>query len=390
MSFNNIKLFLTFDFRLLTFDFRLSTFDSYLKEFGMTRLQKIRDGFCHLNLDGMLISHPENRQYLSGFTGSTGVLLISASQAVILTDFRYWEQVKYEVKDFEMVKQGPNPWRSIIDFIMKSHWRRVGFEAGGVTYHEYQMLHDAALPGLEFQPINDLVEQIRWVKDFTEIELLAKAAQITDSAWKNSLHLIKPGVKEQEIALEFDYQLRLNGADGSAFTTIVASGRRSALPHGVASTKEILPGDLIIIDGGALYKGYHADMTRTVVLGKANPEQLKIYNIVLKAQQEALDYLKSGLTGTTVDKVARDIIGQRGYGEYFGHGLGHSVGLNIHERPRLSQSESSKIPAGAALTVEPGIYIPEWGGVRIEDLVIVENDSCRNLTGSPKNDLIEL
>ncbi len=356
----------------------------------MNRLQKIRENIRQLNLDGMIISHPENRRYLSGFTGSAGVLLISQNQTVILTDFRYWEQVKQEVKDFELVRQGPNLWLSIIDCILKLQWKRAGFEAGGVTYHEYQMLIEATPPGLEFQPTSDLVEQIRREKDFLEIELLAKAAQITDLAWENSLRSIKSGVKEQEIALEFDYQLRVNGADGSAFTTIVASGRRSALPHGAASIKEILPGDLIIIDGGALYKGYHADMTRTVVLGKADPEQLKIYGVVLKAQQAALDCLKADLPGSTVDGAARDIIGRYGYGEYFGHGLGHSVGLNIHESPRLSQTETSKIPAGAAITVEPGVYIPEWGGVRIEDLVIVENDGCRNLTGSPKNELIEL
>jgi Xaa-Pro aminopeptidase len=356
----------------------------------MNRLQKFREQLNHLDLDGMIITNPRNRQYLSGFTGSSGVLLISATQAVIVTDFRYWQQVSVEVKEFDLHRQGPNLWQSVFQCIAGFSWKRVGFETTAVTYHEYQQFKETASPDLEFHPVNDLVEQLRWVKDEAEIAILAEAARITDFAWANAIKLLKPGVKETDLALEFDYQLRLNGAEGSAFTTIVASGKRSALPHGTATAKEIIPGDLIVIDGGALYQGYHADMTRTVVLGKANPEQLKIYNIVLTAQMEVLANLKAGLTGTALDGIAREIIGRHGHGEHFGHGLGHSVGLDIHERPRLAQTEIVKIPSGAAVTVEPGIYIPEWGGIRIEDLVIVENEGCRNLTGSPKLNLIEV
>lgn len=356
----------------------------------MNRLQKFREQLNNLNLDGMIITNPQNRQYLSGFTGSSGVLLISAGQAVIVTDFRYWQQVSQEVKEFDLHRQGPNLWQSVFQCIDGFRWKRVGFEEAAVTYHEYRQFKETASPELEFQPVNDLVEQLRWVKDDAEIAILAEAARITDSAWKSTIKLLKPGVKETDLALEFDYQLRLNGASGSAFTTIVASGKRSALPHGTASAREILSGDLIVIDGGALYQGYHADMTRTVVLGKASPEQLKIYDIVLSAQMEALAGLKAGLTGKALDGIAREIISRNGHSEHFGHGLGHSVGLDIHERPRLAQTEIGKIPAGAAVTVEPGIYIPEWGGIRIEDLVIVENEGCRNLTGSPKRNLIEL
>jgi Xaa-Pro aminopeptidase len=356
----------------------------------VSRLQKFRDQLNQLNLDGMIITNPQNRQYLSGFTGSAGVLLISAREAVIVTDFRYWQQASQEATGFELYKQGPNMWQSIFQCIAGFQWKRAGFEAATVTYREYQLFKETAPPALELQPVVDLVEQLRWVKDDVEINILAEAARITDLAWKNTIKILKPGVKEIDLALEFDYQLRLNGAEGSAFTTIVASGKRSALPHGMASAKEILPGDLIVIDGGALYQGYHADMTRTVVLGKAAPEQLKIYDIVLTAQTEALNNLKAGLTGNAVDRIAREVIGAHGYGEYFGHGLGHSVGLDIHERPRLAQTEAAEIPAGAAVTVEPGIYIPEWGGIRIEDLVIVEDGGFRNLTGSPKLNLIEI
>lgn len=355
----------------------------------MTRLQKFREQLNHFNLDGMIITNPQNRRYLSGFTGSAGVLLISSSQAVIVTDFRYWQQVSEQVKEFTLHRQGPNLWQSVFQCVDGFGWKRVGFEATAVNYYEYQQFTETA-PELEFQPVFDIVEQLRWMKDGTETDILAEAARITDRAWANAIKLLKPKVKEIDLALEFDYQLRLNGAEGSAFPTIVASGVRSALPHGTASNKEIHPGDLIVIDGGALYQGYHADMTRTVVLGKATPEQVKIYDIVLQAQMEALANLKAGLTGNEVDRIARKIISHHGHGEHFGHGLGHSVGLDIHERPRLAQTEMAVIPVGAAITVEPGIYIPEWGGIRIEDLVIVENESCRNLTGSPKLDLIEI
>ena len=355
----------------------------------MSRLQKIREQLDLLNLDGIIITNPQNRRYLSGFTGSAGVLLISAVRAVIVTDFRYWQQVSEEVKEFELFRQGSNIWRSVFQCIDGMAWKRVGFEATAVNYHEYQQFKEIA-PIIEFQPVIDLVEQLRWVKDEAEFAFLAEAARISDSAWANTIKLLKPKVKEADLALEFDYQLRLNGAEGSAFTTIVATGTRSALPHGTATGKEIQPGDLVVIDGGALYQGYHADMTRTVVLGKATPEQSKIYNIVLTAQMEALANLKAGLTGNEVDRIAREIIGHHGHGEHFGHGLGHSVGLDIHERPRLAQTETANIPAGAAITVEPGIYIPEWGGIRIEDLVIVDNQGYRNLTGSPKVELIEV
>jgi Xaa-Pro aminopeptidase/Xaa-Pro dipeptidase len=355
----------------------------------MSRLQRFREQLKQLNLDGMIITNLQNRRYLSGFTGSSGVLLISESKAVIVTDFRYWQQVSEEVKDFDLHRQGPNLWQSVFQFIKGLSWKQVGFEAAGINYYEYQQWKEIA-PQLELVPTNDLVEQLRWIKDEAEISKLAEAARITDYAWENTIKIMKPGVKEMDLALEFDYQLRLNGAEGSAFTTIVASGARSALPHGTATAKEILPGDLVVIDGGALYQGYHADMTRTVVLGNATSEQFKIYDIVLSAQMEALANLKAGLTGKTVDGVAREIIVRHGHEEHFGHGLGHSVGLDIHERPRLSQTEIAQVPAGAAVTVEPGIYIPGWGGIRIEDLVIVEKDGYRNLTGSPKNQLIEI
>jgi Xaa-Pro aminopeptidase len=356
----------------------------------MERLRKFREKFAAAAVDGMVISNGENRRYLSGFTGSAGMLVIDARRAYLVTDFRYWEQAAAEADGFTIYKQGPDLYQSVVKLIETLQWQSVGFEPESLTYLEYQKFHGLLPPTVQYVPVPDGVRQLRAVKDAVEIQLLAEAARITDRAWQKTLTVIKPGVSETDVALEFDYQLRVNGAEGSAFPTIVASGWRAALPHGAPTAKKILPGELVLIDGGAKYQGYHGDMTRTVVLGQATARQREIYQIVLTAQKKALASIKAGLTGKELDAVARQAIRARGFGEYFGHGLGHSVGLNIHENPRLSPLENNPIPEGATVTVEPGIYLPDWGGVRIEDLVVVEADGIRNLTGSPKEQLIEL
>jgi Xaa-Pro aminopeptidase len=356
----------------------------------MDRLQIFRENLRKSQVDGMIVTHPENRRYLSGFTGSAGILLIGPDRALLAVDFRYWEQAALEAESFETVKSGKNLFQGIAEQIAALNWRTVGFEPEGLTYRDYQDLRGILPELVELKPLPDFISQQRGVKEPAEIELLAKAARITDLAWKKTLQCIKPGIKESEVGLEFDYQLRLNGAEGSAFDTIVASGPRAALPHAAPTDRKIRTGDLVIIDGGAKYRGYHGDMTRTVVLGKADSKQREIYRIVLEAQRKALESIRPGVIGKVVDAVARDYISAEGYGEYFGHGLGHSVGLNIHENPRFSPYEEQSIPAGTVITVEPGIYVPEWGGVRIEDLVVVEENGIRNLTGSPKRDLIEL
>lgn len=355
----------------------------------MSRLGNLRNQLKERGLDGIIISNQENRRYLSGFTGSAGVLVIGIEKAFLVTDFRYWEQANLECKEFELYKQGPQLWASVSQLIQELNWERMGFE-GTLTYQEYQHFEGLLTSNVVLDPVTDLVEQLRRIKEDNELELIAKAAVITDTAWEKTIDRVRPGVKERDLALEFDYQLRLNGAEGSAFPTIVAFGARAALPHAAPSGKEVKSGDFILIDGGALYKGYNADLTRTVVMGKADPEQQRIYDIVLKAQSEALEYLRSGLTGRDIDQKARRVISEAGYGEYFGHGLGHSVGLNIHENPRLSPNESGQIPQGAVITVEPGIYLPNWGGVRIEDLVVVEENGIRNLTGAQKERLLEI
>jgi Xaa-Pro aminopeptidase len=354
----------------------------------MTRIERLRKRLATEKLDGVLITSLENRRYYSGFTGSAGVLLIGAVDVVLVTDSRYWEQAGQEAPAFELEKQGPKLWVSVAETLARLSWRRLGFESPVLSYAEYQIIKPL-LTVSELAPLDNL-DALRAVKEPGEIKLLAEAARITDIALAKVLQVLKPGVREKEMALEFDYQLRLNGAEGSAFPTIVASGVRSSLPHGQPSTKKIEPGDLVIIDGGALYQGYHGDLTRTVVLGEASAQQKRIYSLVLQAQEAALAFLKAGVSGKSADWAARHVIETSGYGGNFGHGLGHSVGLAIHENPRLSPSEEGKIPEGAAVTVEPGIYLPGWGGVRIEDLVIVKQDGVRNLTGSAKQELVEV
>lgn len=356
----------------------------------MSRLENLRTRLRERELEGVLISNRENRRYLSDFTGSSGVLVIGIEEAFLVTDFRYWEQAASESKGFEIYKQGPQLWPSIGELLQKLKWERIGFEAGTLTFEEFQKLEGVIDPNVSLTPVTDLVEELRRIKEDGEMEIIAQAAAITDIAWEKTVTRIGPGVKERDLALEYDYQLRLNGAEGSAFPTIVAFGARAALPHAAPGGKEIRSGDFVLIDGGALYQGYCADMTRTVVFGKSVPEQRRIYELVLKAQLKALEYMKAGLTGREIDAKSRRVISEAGFGDKFGHGLGHSVGLNIHENPRLSPNESGSIPKGAVITVEPGIYLPDWGGVRIEDLVVVEENGVRNLTGSPKDKLLEI
>jgi Xaa-Pro aminopeptidase len=356
----------------------------------MERLRKLRKQLDTTAVDGMIISGAANRRYLSGFTGSSGVLVIDDRAAYLVTDFRYWEQAAAEANGFTLYKQGPNLYQSVVELVGKLEWRSVGFEPEELTYLEYQKYRGLLPLEVEYTPVPELVQRLRTVKDAAEIELLAEAERLTDLAWQKTLAIIRPGVRETEIALEFDYQLRLNGAEGNAFPTIVASGPRAALPHAMPTSKKVTSGELVLIDGGAKYRGYHGDLTRTVVLGQATASQREIYQIVLSAQKAALAKIKAGLSGKDLDAVGRTVIQTQGYGEYFGHGLGHSVGLNIHENPRLSPAENGIIPAGAVVTVEPGIYLPKWGGIRIEDMVVVKTDGIRNLTTSPKEQLIEV
>jgi len=347
------------------------------------RIHKLREKFDELAIDALLISKPENLRYFSGFTGSAGILLITPLEAYLLTDFRYIEQASEQAKGFKVLDH-KHPMLGFLHTLMSSlKIQRVGFEDEFMVFSQYNTFREK-LEDVEFTPVKDTLTKLRRVKDQSEIKSLTKAVEISDLAFTHILNFIKPGISEKAVSLELEYFMKKNGAEKLAFEIIVASGQRSSLPHGVASEKTITSGDFVTMDFGAVYQGYHSDMTRTVVVGPISEKQTEIYNIVLRAQLAASSAIKAGKTAQEVDAVARDIITNAGYGDNFGHGLGHGVGLEIHEKPGLSPNDESVLEVGMAVTVEPGIYIPNWGGVRIEDTVIVTKDGCKVLTNSTK------
>lgn len=353
------------------------------------RLKKLRELLVAARLDALYITNPKNRFYLSGFSGSDGALLVSGNNVFLLTDFRYVEQAQAESTGCEIIETKNNYAAVLAPLLQANNITRLGCEGDHLVYRRFLDLRDK-LADIELTATSGLVEKIRVTKDAYEIEQIGKAAQLADRAYALVLPAIKPGVSEREIALQLEYSMRRLGADGSAFPIIVASGPRSALPHGVASARRLQEGDLVTMDFGAVYHGYHSDITRTVVLGKPHPKQQEIYAIVLEAQLRALKAVAQGVRASDVDRAARELITGKGYGAQFGHGTGHGLGLQIHEDPRLSQNDHTVLQQGMTVTVEPGIYIPGWGGVRIEDTVVVSDTGSKILTGTPKEKLLNL
>jgi len=350
------------------------------------RLTGLRQLMTSHSLDAIIVAKPENRRYFSGFTGSAGLLLIDKQKQLLFTDFRYIEQANKQSPEYQIVRHGTDMFAILADTVKKLGVTRIGFESDFITWDTYQK-QAAHLTMVELQPVQ--LDTLREIKDQSELTLLQQAVEIADTAFNHVVTIIRPGITELEIALDLEYQMRKLGSEKPAFDTIVASGYRGALPHGQPSDKIIEAGDFITMDFGAVYQGYHSDMTRTVVAGKASDKQHEIYDIVQAAQLAGVKAVAAGKTGKEIDQVARQIISDAGYGEYFGHSLGHGVGLAIHEEPRLSPANDSKLAAGMVVSVEPGIYLPEWGGVRIEDLVVVAAVGCTVLTASSKN-LLEI
>jgi Xaa-Pro aminopeptidase len=354
------------------------------------RIDRLRTFIEKQQADGIIVSKPENRMYFSGFTGSAGILLVTANQAKLLTDFRYIEQSAAQAAQYDIIQYGTGAdgiYEKLEKLSADFDLHKIVFESDYTTYAVYNNMIDA-LSDIELVPMQ--LDELRSIKDENELSCIRKAVEIADAAFTHILSVIKPGISEQRIALELEYKMKSLGAEKIAFDTIVASGKRGALPHGRASDKLIETGDLVTMDFGATYKGYNSDITRTIAVGKADARQHEIYNIVLSAQLAGVQAVRAGQVGKEVDAVARNIIRDAGYGEYFGHGLGHAVGLNIHEEPRLSPANANvKLAENMVVTVEPGIYLPGWGGIRIEDTVVVCNTGCEILTASNKQ-LIEL
>lgn len=355
----------------------------------MERLTKFRQLLLEEKFDGFVVTAPASRRYLSGFTGSSGVLVINRVEAILLTDFRYLDQAAEEVEGygFQVKEHEPQVWGTVAAEIMRlcsggrSRW---GFESEHLVEKNYRALNER-MECCVLTPTEGFVGRLRRVKSAAEIAAIRRAVQITDQAWARLLPELKPGRTEKEIAALFEYFQREAGAEGTSFPTIVASGPRSALPHGGPTDKKIEAGELLVLDGGARYNGHCSDFTRTVVVGAApTDQQRELYGLVLRAQETALAGLRAGMTGKEVDALAREVIAAAGYGERFGHGLGHSLGLQIHEPPRLAPTEETVLEPGMVCTVEPGIYLTGWGGIRIEDVVVVTEDGIENLTTSPK------
>jgi Xaa-Pro aminopeptidase len=351
------------------------------------RVLKLRTFMNEHGLDCILVNKPENRRYFSGFSGSAGILIISNHSNKLVTDFRYIEQAATQANQFDIMRYNVSPYEILADVVKGLNANIIGFESDFITYNGYQELKKY-LPTSELMSVQ--LDSLRMTKDDSEIALIKKAVEIADHAFGKIVPFIKPGMSEQEVAVELEYHMRKLGAEKPAFDTIMASGKRGALPHGRASQKIIEIGDFVTMDFGAVYQGYHSDITRTVCIGKAGEKQRNIYNIVLAAQLAGVQAVVPGKFGKEIDDVSRKIIIDAGFGDFFGHGLGHGLGLNIHEDPRLSPANiHTVLTEKMVVTVEPGIYLPDWGGVRIEDTVLVSADGCQILTASSK-ELIEI
>lgn len=356
------------------------------------RIQEARKLLKEKGLDAVFIASSANICYLSGFVGRDSYFYLSAGKQVILTDSRYTLQAQEEGKGCQVQTISNDRGYGVLlkELLEEDKVKQLGFEDGAMTWQMVEKLQDETeTEKISWIPIEEGFSLLRAVKDEGELKKMARAEQIGDEAFSYILTQIKPGVTELEIAAKLEYYMKSHGAGEKSFDTIVASGYHSAMPHAVPSEKVLEKGDFITLDFGCKYQGYCSDMTRTVVLGKASEKQREVYQIVLEAQKTALGSLKAGMTGAEGDKLAREVIEKAGYGQYFGHGLGHSVGLEIHEKPALSQKDKSVLKPGMIETVEPGIYIPDFGGVRIEDMVVITENGVKNLTSSPK-ELIEL
>lgn len=347
----------------------------------MERVARIRERLQAEGADVFLISNPVNRRYITGFTGSAGLVWISSTKQAILTDFRYVEQVKTECPGWELIRI--ETYNDALEELIKGeNIRSIVFEEEHVTVKQLREWQDRF--AVELKGSSGWVEELRMCKTPAEIEHIRRAAQIGDEAFAELLPNIKSGRTEREIALELEYLMRRKGASAMSFAPIVASGPQSALPHARPGERILSYGDFVVMDFGCVVNGYCSDMTRTIVIGEPEERHLLIYDLVLKAQVEAVEAVAPGKTGAEIDAIAREIIAEAGYGDYFGHGLGHSVGLEVHENPRLSKTDQTVLAPGMIVTVEPGVYLPGFGGVRIEDLVVVTEDGHEVLTSSFK------
>ena len=349
----------------------------------MTRINKVRAALSEIGAEAILITDSYNLRYLANFTGTTGIAVITQEEAVFVTDFRYVEQATKQAVGYTLLQNKREIFTEINDYLNDKGITKVAIEADQMNVSTY--LRIQSFFGAEIIPTSGLVEKIRELKEETELETIRYACAITDEAYTHILNYVQPGMTEIQVANEVERFLKDKGASAMSFDTIVASGYRSAMPHGVATDKVIEVGDIVTLDFGCYYQGYSSDMTRTFAVGKIDPKLEEIYHIVREAQELVNANVKVGMTGKEVDAIARDYITAKGYGEYFGHGLGHGVGLNVHENPGVNYRNEEPLVAGMVITNEPGIYIEGLGGVRIEDDLILHEDYVEVVNKSPKH-----
>ena len=356
------------------------------------RLARLRSSMADHGLDAMFVSSDENRAYFSGFRGSAGYLWVTRDDAMLATDFRYTEQAAQQAPDFRIVRiTGGSRWFE--EAVASSGARKIGIEDGSMTVSLFNILLaqlKETLNNPELVPTGPMANRLRAVKDAEELAMLITAIELADGAVEAVGARLRPGMTEREVAWDIERTMRDLGADGISFNTIVGSGPNGAKAHHSPTERMLEAGDGVVIDTGALYQGYCSDITRTFVLGEASDQFRKVYDIVLAAQETAEATATAGMTGAEVDGLARSVITEAGYGDDFGHSLGHGIGLAVHELPGVGPNSHEPIEDGMVFSVEPGIYLTGWGGVRIEDLVVMENGRPRVLTKAHKRDLVRI
>jgi Xaa-Pro aminopeptidase len=351
------------------------------------RIALLRREMRNRGVDAFIVSSVHNIRYLTGFSGSHGLCIVRSKNAVFLTDPRYKLQSKSEVRGCTRFITTTDLFEEAARRKVLSRCRRVAFESLHLTYAQYRQLRKL-FSAVSFEPTSDVVENFTVVKNAEEVARITEAVEISDRVFADVVNKIRPGMKELDVAAEISYLHRRYGAEQDSFETIVASGPRGALPHARATSKRIRNGEFVILDFGCTKQGYSSDLTRTIAVGSVPQRGRRIYNSVLNAQQAAIESVRAGMRTKDLDAVARQRLASDGYGKYFVHSLGHGLGLQIHEKPRISRLSKEHLVEGSVVTIEPGVYIPEFGGVRIEDDVLVTETGCRVLSSAPKNLMI--
>lgn len=344
----------------------------------INRIDRLRHALRRHKVDAILISNPSNIYYISGFRGTDSYSLISTLEKFIITDFRYTEQAQKETVDFEIVGGQTNLFKKTAELIKKLSLKKIGFESHHLTVKEAQVIGDAL--GKSLCPTFQLIEKLRVIKEAGEIAAIKRAAAITRDVLKKVIEETKIGDREKDVALDIDFSLKKEGAESVAFPTIVASGPNASMPHARPTARRIKDAEPIIIDCGAGFNGYNSDLTRTHFMGRIDKYFKFIYSVVVTAQAKAIDKVKPGTKISEVDKAARDYISRKGFERYFGHATGHCIGIDVHELPSINSKNHTILSEGMVFSVEPAIYIPGWGGVRIEDMALVTAKGCVVMT----------